>query len=83
MLYRKRDSNSPLQFVFPDNISSQEEFKPQEQFTILNSKTVPLHAMKAYGGVKVQLNSFLTSVTDEESALRPGQFTSGEKPDTH
>jgi hypothetical protein len=40
--------------------------------------------MKAYGGVKVQLNSFLTSVTeDDESASRPGQFTPGEKPDTY
>jgi hypothetical protein len=70
--------------VFPDNISSQEEFKSQEQFKILNSKTVPLHAMKAYVGVKVQLNSFLTSVTDEdESPSRPGQFILAEKTDTH
>jgi hypothetical protein len=42
--------------------------------------------MKAYGGVEVQIDIFLTSALagGEWSALRPGRFTPGERaPDTH
>jgi len=42
----------------------------------------PKHrAMKTYGGVEVQLQSFLASARDgtEWSATRPGRFTTGER----
>jgi len=37
--------------------------------------------MKTYGGVEVQLQTFLTSTLDggEWSGLRPGRFTPGER----
>jgi hypothetical protein len=40
-----------------------------------------LHAMKAYGGLKVKLHSFLTSTLNEGewSASRPHTFTPGER----
>jgi hypothetical protein len=46
---------------------------------------VPMHAIKAYGRVEVQLHSFLTLSPDggELSALSPGCFTAGEKPPVH
>ena len=43
-------------------------------------KFVPVHAMKACGGVKVYLQSFLFSELDVRNCLAscPGRFTSGE-----
>jgi hypothetical protein len=44
-------------------------------------KVVSVQAVKPYGGVKVQLHSFLTSALRQASvsALGPGRFKSGEK----
>jgi hypothetical protein len=54
------------------------------QLTGKKGKAV-LHAMKAYGGVEVQLHAFLTSVIHgrEWSSARPGRFTPGKNPGTH
>jgi hypothetical protein len=47
-----------------DLLSAQEGLLSIELFSEGNDKTVPMHAMNAYGGVKVEFHSFLT--------LRPG-----------
>jgi hypothetical protein len=44
---------------------------------ILKREVVPVHAMKAYRGVGVQLHSLSTSAIDDDAWLtsRPGHFT--------
>jgi hypothetical protein len=34
-------------------------------YVIIKGKIVPVHAMKLYGGIEVQLHSFLSKVLDE------------------
>jgi hypothetical protein len=48
-------------------------------------KTVPVYAIKAYRGIRVQLHLFLTSALDggECSTLHSGRFSSGKEPGTH
>jgi hypothetical protein len=49
--------------------------------TFIKSHVFPVHAMKAYGGVEVQLHLFLylKLYEGEWSTLRPGHFTSRER----
>ena len=50
--------------------------------TLVNSNVFAVHATKAYGGMDVQLNLFpcLALIGSKWPVLRPGRFTSAERP---